>query len=240
MRYREIVSEEEMLDEWSDEYLQGVSQRTSFRSWFGNSKVVDKNGLPMPQFHYTRNNFDLSQIHPLSHFGTTKAAFARWQFPNNFGNSLGRVAKNHINSVKDISPELTTGGREKYAKANGYWKKNSFGDLSDDNLASHQTIPVFLKIENPIKIVDNGDEHTPFEFYFILKRDLGLIPENFSLKHTGSRFDDEKKVLSVVLSVMKENGYDGFVYKNTQEHKGSLSWVILEPSQVRSVFDFKE
>ena len=209
MRYYEIINEEE-LDEWADGFLSGLKQKESFNSWFGNSKVVNKDGSPMPVFHYTKNDFDLGEIYHLSHFGTSKAAFARWQYTYNLGSKLGRIPKKRLNDLSHEN-EVHYWGRE-YAQH------------------THQTLPVFLKIENPLRITDEGENHTPFTLYSTLyKMDITQL--------SSSELDNDISA-DTVIEVMKKNGYDGFSYRNSEEHKGSLSWIILEPSQVRSVFDF--
>ena len=45
--------------------------------------------------------------------------------------------------------------------------------------------------------------------------------------------DDPAELRAALLAKVKELGYDGFVYKNRYEDKGNISYVILDPSQVK-------
>lgn len=47
----------------------------AFQQWFAGSKVVDRHGKPMVMYHGAFDNFET--FHPISHFGTRKAANQR-------------------------------------------------------------------------------------------------------------------------------------------------------------------
>jgi len=238
MRISEVlVSEEELLDEWSGDVLASVGQNPRFKSWFGASKVVDKSGLPMPVFHYTTNTFDISQFKPFSHFGTDKAALARWQYTNKMGKTLGRVSKNNIAAVQDIDQ------KDVMHKSQYYWRRDrdiegdkANANVSDTNLLNHNTVPVFLRIVKPLTIIDDGTQHDDTSYFEMLQA-KGLISPDIKLS-TRYAIKAKKEARTYVLNAMADHGYDGFVYRNTAEHKGSLSWIILSPDQVKSVFDF--
>ena len=44
---------------------------------------------------------------------------------------------------------------------------------------------------------------------------------------------DPVQLRTALLAKVKELGYDGFVYKNRYEDKGNISYVILDPNQVK-------
>jgi len=56
-----------------------VTQNPNFKAWFGNSKVVDKNGKPLVVYHGSRTNFNKFKITMDGgyHFGTKKQAEVR-------------------------------------------------------------------------------------------------------------------------------------------------------------------
>lgn len=43
---------------------------------------------------------------------------------------------------------------------------------------------------------------------------------------------DDSKGFMLLIELFKEKGYDGFVYKNTHEDKGSLTYMIFSSEQV--------
>lgn len=68
MRYKDLL--QEYLDTKTSEFLQ----------WFGDSKVVDRDGKPLMLFHGTMVNFSIETFHDMSHFGTSTAANDRLDF----------------------------------------------------------------------------------------------------------------------------------------------------------------
>ena len=49
-----------------------------FKSWFGQSKVVDEKGFPLVSYHFTKEDFDPEDFNGYSHLGTNKAAEFRF------------------------------------------------------------------------------------------------------------------------------------------------------------------
>lgn len=79
MRWSEITEAAEASEQ---------SNTAEFRSWFGRSKVVDKDGSPLLCHHGTTKKFD--RFTPLSHFGTFEAAHERLYFK----------ARNHFQDLR--------------------------------------------------------------------------------------------------------------------------------------------
>lgn len=212
-----------LINEWTDEHLNAIVLNKDFKQWFGCSVVVDKAGFPETCFHYTSSTFDVNDFRPLSHFGTSKAAMKRWQMSSG-GDPIGLIANRPNKKVMD-----------KLMKNDNlsYWKN-----------ASHQTIPVFLKICNPLKIKDHGDDHRTSDFWYEMFVRKVISKETYN-KYLGTIVDSiwkyephKQKVAEIIMKHMLDAGYDGFCYKNTVEHVGSTSYIILSPKQVRSVFEF--
>lgn len=147
--------------------------------WFGNSKVVDRQGRPLRMYHGTTEKFDT--FHPLSHFGTAKAANHRL--------------------------------RDRYAIR---------GDFDSSHI-----IPVYLRIENPLKVNDMEAAHEPALLNAIARGKYPDIDVN-TARRQGIR------------RALKDAEYDGLVYWNRLEDRGKYSWVILNPDQVRSAFAIHE
>ena len=152
---------------------------------------------------------------PLSHFGTEKAAQDRMKM---------------------------------YAK-----HKKVFGKNPDFDYRIYQ---VALDINNPAMIKDEDVSHDPTQFAFALhkakifsKLEMMSVTVWPTIKSTSNedydaanlearKYSREKqKQVSTkqLIKLLKSKGYDGMVYKNKHEDKGSLSYVILNPSQVRIV-----
>lgn len=133
---------------------------------------------------------------------------------------------------------LTHFGTEKAAKDRMQFKKYKDGKI----------YKVDLNIKNPLTIKDFPGVHSPTQFAFELNR-LKLISQQEMLSvtdsadiqtktKTGIPFDQAyaehtAKGAAALLRLMKKLGYDGFVYKNRYEDKGNISYVILDPRQVK-------
>ena len=150
---------------------------------------------------------------PLSHFGTEKAAQDRMKM---------------------------------YAK-----HKKAFGKDFD-----YRVYQVELNINNPAMIKDEDVSHDPVQFAFALnkakifsKLEMMSVTVWPTIKSTSNEDydianDEAKKyprekqrqvATRQLIKLLKSKGYDGMVYKNKHEDKGSLSYVIHDPSQARIV-----
>ena len=122
---------------------------------------------------------DITEFHPLSHFGTDKAAKDRMEY-----------------------------------------KKIKDGKI----------YKVDLDIKNPLTIKDFPGIHYDRLYAFEL-RDKKLISQKEMEAITT--IDDKAELRKALLTKLKELGIDGFVYKNKYEDKGNISYVIVDPSQVK-------
>ena len=122
---------------------------------------------------------DIAEFHPLSHFGTEKAAKDRMTY-----------------------------------------KKIKDGKI----------YKVDLDIKNPLTIKDFPGIHYDRLYAFEL-RDKKLISQKEMEAITT--IDDKAELRKALLTKLKELGIDGFVYKNKYEDKGNISYVIVDPSQVK-------
>ena len=184
-----------------------------FKNWFNGSKVVDSNGKPLVMYHgwqsLDMDDKGINDYFPLTHFGTIKAANKR---------------------IKD-----------KY---------------SNSNYSNYAVYPVYLSIKNPLRIVDSKntghavsdiaiylafgsfdyrpnrlyprvDDDDVFNSDFVRNKKYGKI----SIEEYNEIIRGDEDVLTLV-NILKKNGYDGMVYKNRVEHRGSESWVIFDNSQI--------
>ena len=147
-------------------------QTEAFKKWFGNSKVVDKNGDPLVVYHYTASSEDFSKfatkenVELGSHFGT----------------------------------------------------KEQILDLDDKELyqAKPRVLPVYLSIQNPIRLRDDGG----FQPARVLRQldDMGLLTER--QYNALASESNEQKANAKIRDFLIKAGYDGVVYINRREGYG--------------------
>lgn len=116
------------------------TETPEFKKWFGDSKVVDSEGKPLVVYHATQHaGFDVFKTeYEGSHFGTKEQA----------SNLL--ESKNYSRD-KTINNALATG----YADSReSYLKDSIFGEKEG-------THPVYLKIEHPMIVKDQGHNWEP-------------------------------------------------------------------------------
>jgi hypothetical protein len=137
-------------------------------------------GAPVDEeIAYHGSTDDITEFHPLSHFGTDKAAKDRMEY-----------------------------------------KKIKDGKI----------YKVDLDIKNPLTIKDFPGIHYDRLYAFEL-RDKKLISQKEMEAITT--IDDKAELRKALLTKLNELGIDGFVYKNKYEDKGNISYVIVDPSQVK-------
>lgn len=115
---------------------------------------------------------------------------------------------------------LTHFGTEQAARDRMDYKKNANGKI----------YKVQLDIRNPFTIKDFPGIHYDRVYAFELRDKKKLSQEDMAAITT---LDDPAQLRAALLAKVKELGYDGFVYKNRYEDKGNISYVILDPSQVK-------
>lgn len=98
------------------------------------------------------------------------------------------------------------------------------GDMPEDA----RLISAFLDIRRPLYLADINDGHDPWNIAELM---ASAEPESFSklLENLEAEPDDPWREIS---DACRAAGYDGFGYRNLHEDPGSMSWMILEASQV--------
>lgn len=91
--------------------------------------------------------------------------------------------------------------------------------------------PAFLSIKNPLKMRD-------MEFWEFDKIAAELNKTNPEIEIKESKFLGEVFYRKEdVVTAIKDAGYDGIVYKNEHEDKGSTSYIAFDPEQIKSQFN---
>ena len=125
-------------------------------------------------------------------------------------------------SVDDINQfhPFTHFGTEKAAKDRMEYKKIKDGKI----------YKVDLDIKNPLTIKDFPGIHYDRLYAFELKNKKLISQEDME---AITFIQDKAELRKALLAKLKELGIDGFVYKNRYEDKGNISYVIVDPSQVK-------
>jgi hypothetical protein len=124
-----------------------------------------------------------------------------------------------VDDITQFRP-LTHFGTEKAARDRMDYKKNANGKI----------YKVQLDIRNPFTIKDFPGIHYDRVYAFELRDKKKLSQEDMA---AITMLQDPAQLRAALLAKVKELGYDGFVYKNRYEDKGNISYVILDPSQVK-------
>ena len=124
-----------------------------------------------------------------------------------------------VDDINEFHP-FTHFGTEKAAKDRMEYKKIKDGKI----------YKVDLDIKNPLHIKDFPGIHYDRQYAFEL-RDKGLISQEEMEAITF--IQDKQKLRKALLNKLSELGIDGFVYKNKYEDKGNISYVIVDPNQVK-------
>ena len=157
-----------------------------FKDWFKRSVVVDKYGNPMIVYHGTKGDFTVFRhTGDLGfHFGTVQAANDRLE---------------------------STLGIAGYPGGQG-WKSGNIpgGDIKARGAS---IIPVYLSIQNPVRLPDLGD-------WDVLEL-IDELEERDAISHAQSINIEREYGTAAKMSALRrtllDNGIDGIVYKNTGE-----------------------
>lgn len=109
--------------------------------------------------------------------------------------------------------------------------------LGGNGMAS--IMPVYLKIENPLRLKDVGSFHadgiaSQLEKKGFLTKGEGRRIEKEIDKNWRLRKEFDPKLRQLIIDA----GYDGIVYKNTAKQEGEGdSYVAFEPTQIKSIFN---
>lgn len=112
----------------------------------------------------------------------------------------------------------------------GNWKKDVWEGVKNPKLQLHS---VELNIQNPIRLIDEGQTTTPEFWAGYLRHEL--VKKGFAkdvpYSNEGDYGSVDKQDWSQLISEANRAGYDGIVYKNEGEDGGD-SYIIFDKSQV--------
>ena len=124
------------------------------------------------------------------------------------------------------------------------WSPEGTGRL--DYGPGDTVMPVYLRVENPLRMEDVGEWRDPLEVFGGLPPEIqeklggdSIVDEILDIRDmyrqgTGYFEDpDLQKIQEEIRDAIKDAGYDGIVYRNQAEGSGD-SYIVFDPEQVKS------
>jgi len=179
-------------------------------------------------YHGTTKDFEAFKLNgDLGiHFGTSKAAVDR------ITESIDSVA------VRGEGYERRASSTERQTGVLEQWP----GRPKEALVAKKplNVLPTYVRIENPVTLPDLGNFAAPLGVAKALA-DAGVFTEpdiqqirSVYRKTEGGPKAQQAAAMGVVRAKLQEMGYDGVRYKNASEDPGSISYIALDPTQVKS------
>ena len=105
--------------------------------------------------------------------------------------------------------------------------------------------PVYLAIQKPLDLSkykgdiedDEGGDPAIWDPEYIANAAVKMGELSMDDFNHAMMWQDRKKKFEELRKVLKKKGFDGVKYVNAIEGKGSVSWIIFEPTQAKSVFN---
>lgn len=194
---------------WLDDTLAPNGRRvcSNFRRWFALSAVVDAAGDPAVMFHGTWREFDGNE------FKHEHDKLARIDASLGFHFGTRQAANKRIESpLRRL---------ERYPHR-----------ACRDGIQP-SIMPVYLRIERPLRTRDVGAwQHPDMVMNALLDAGIEIaMPQRQRFVDASLRRTEAFKQL---IGIVQAQGYDGIVYSNKTEHRGSDSYIAFCASQVKS------
>jgi hypothetical protein len=216
------VSESQIINE-----LQ-LPKSPQFDNWFKGSEVVDDSFQPMPVFHGTETGDQFDTPHAWSHFGTSDAANAILGLGRDFQQSA--IGPTGVMRNMRIMPF--------YLNIKNPLELHDYGEHNPD-----------IWIRGIIKEIYGYGEYPgdgePIENINTVMQKYGIPPEAVyayanitrdynSMYNYNDKIGLEHRYYEWLTQVVEQAGYDGIVYTNDIEDRGSISWVPIHQNQIMS------
>ena len=190
-----------------------------FWNWFGGSKVVDKNGQPLPMYHGTNAEFTAFSKDYFTHGGTAYLGIG-FNFTCSdataygYGKNVHEVYLRAVNPLTNLKKTISPKQVEDLVTAID-WKENPDGRIST-GLLGYRVVDLTLReIRKTAKII-----------YDYCESDADIYSQ-FSVCYSG---DNDIKVPAA----FQELGFDSCI--DYQEDTGRIRYVVVfEPNQIKSV-----
>lgn len=202
------------------ESMTQARKNDAFNKWFGNSKVVDKDGKPLVVFHGTNQEVDSFREERRGMMTQNDSARAGFWFTgssvvaNDYATTAAKrtVAsiKQHelkIAALKDLIKRAEKRGDwATYERFMGEWEDLELNAMRDDETGT-SIVPVYLALQNPLEVDLEGKSYN-------ITRAMQLVQQ------------------------AKDGGHDGIIVRNVvdapTEHTVSDHFMVFEPTQIKS------
>lgn len=205
----------------------------------GRQARAEEQGFDTRQAYYHFTQADFDEFSPLSHFGgpiaaADRQAFTRGAITSEFDETFedrgldeGWVVRD--NEGNTYGENLTE--EEADVMQQQIMREQMGAAVAEDTDAGARTIPVYAKVNNPLRIEDTGAFHTPNELISQM-----LLSEEFTQAEVDAvTVRQGMPSRNNIIELMKSKGFDGFIYQNKIEGPGTDSIIPLEANQMRSV-----
>ena len=206
--------------------IQQIINSDNFKKWFGNSKVVDKNGLPLIVHHgspkFEGNSFKKEKI----------------------GKSINQGEEGVFCTTQDMS----WAKRFSYPASEG---STSF-TVKLDTSKPGDILSGFLKLEHPLDFFNLSDEDIQNMFKMNIKYDefgKAWIDEIGEKEYYKKFYNNIKQLLDIgnhnlikffiqrnLGNALKEFGYDGLIAL-MERGKSAIEYCFIEPNQFKSIYN---
>jgi hypothetical protein len=184
----------------------------NFAEFFSDSQVVDTKGWPLVVHHCgtldERDEVDLVVSEQGLHFGTLAAAQER---------DAGKRIDDFVAAI-EVSEGINEEGQPAW-----FWSSEGV-DSSDMDLFGFSSA----------QLARTAAERFATQQDFSQTEPMPITSAYLSVSNP-KRMRDRRNNWSGAIAEAKAQGHDGIVYKNEFEDKGSDSWIVFSPSQVKSV-----
>jgi hypothetical protein len=183
-----------------------------FRSWFGDSKVVDAEGKPLKVYHGTNADFDTFSKDKLGLVTKARSAKAGFFFTDNKDTASGYATlagEKKVQDLIDLSERLERQGK---------W------DAASEAMRKAETLEQSGKHLEGTKVRED---------YITIKKPVEFDAE-------GQRFLDIQPEIHSAIEKAKKTGADGLVIKNLDDNadwgsgRTATHYMVFEPTQIKS------
>ena len=216
---------------FSKEVIQAVQLLTKNKalSYADNIRNIINSGNPLAMMVKYSDNY-MNYSGDKSHWDADRAAHSQKKYLASL-NMLGDV----LGITKHIDEEIAYHGTtddiaEFYPLSHFVTEKAAKDRMTYKKIKDGKIYKVDLDIKNPLTIKDFPGIHYDRLYAFELKNKKLISQEEME---AITFIQDKAELRNALLTKLKELGIDGFVYKNRYEDKGNISYVIVDPSQVK-------
>lgn len=112
---------------------------------------------------------------------------------------------------------------------------HSYQPRSENYVENSRVVPVYLSLQNPLRVPDLGNWEVEDLLSELRLRDVLSLAEEESFRAEWDEVDlNEADGREIIRKVLAGKGYDGLVYTNTHEAKGTDAYVAFSPEQIKS------